>query len=287
MHTMWKGAIQFGLVNIPIKMYSATENKDIKFRYLHKECHTPVQYVRMCPNCKREVNWDEIVKGFEYQPDRFVIVEEEEFKALAGERSKTIDILDFVDLKEIDPIYFDKSYYLAPEDTSQKAYKLLQTAMEKTGKIAIAKVVIRSAETLAAIRIYNGVIVMETIFYPDEVRSIEQLPRVAGNIETSERELEMATQLIESLATEFEPSKYTDEYRKALTEMIESKIQGEEITVSAPKETGQVIDLMRAVQESLELTKKTNPPAENDKEQKEGEVKQKKAKGRKKKAAGE
>jgi DNA end-binding protein Ku len=286
MHTMWKGAIQFGLVNVPVKMYAATENKDIKFRYLHKECHTPVQYVRQCPHCQREVGWDEIVKGFEYQPDRFVIVEDEEIQEIAGRKTKTIDILDFVDLAEIDPIFFDKSYYLAPEETSQKAYKLLQEAMEKTGKIAVAKVMIRSAETLAVIRIYQGVIVMETIFYPDEVRSTEQLPKIAPNVETSERELEMATQLIQSLSTPFDPAKYTDTYRKALTELIEAKIQGEDFSVAAPRETHNVVDLMKALQESLDLAKQSNRTGSAENAAERVQVKGKTTKGRKRKAAG-
>ncbi|RKD25751.1 Ku protein [Ammoniphilus oxalaticus] len=256
MHTMWKGSISFGLVNIPVKMFSATEDKDIRFRYLHKECGTPVKYTKVCPTCDREVQGEEIVRGYEYEKGRFTMMSEEDFEAIAPETRKAIEILDFVKLAEIDPIYFDKTYFLAPHETGDKAYSLLREAMRQTGMIAIAKITIRSKESLAAVRLYEDCIVMETIFYPDEVREVEHVPGLPKGLEVSESELKMATQLIENLATAFDPSKYTDEYRLKLTELIHAKIEGQEIQ-EAPDtpRVGNVVDLMAALQASIEATK--------------------------------
>lgn len=256
MHTMWKGSISFGLVNIPVKMFSATEDKDIRFRYLHKECGTPVKYIKTCPTCDREVQTEEIVKGYEYEKGRFAIITEEDLESIVPETRKAIEILDFVSLEEIDPIYFDKTYFLSPNETGDKAYTLLREAMNKTGKIAIAKITIRSKESLAAVRLYQNCIVMETIFYPDEVRAVDQVPGLPKNAEVSESELNMAVQLIENLATAFDPGKYTDQYREKLTELIHAKIEGEEIQ-EAPEtpKLGKVVDLMAALQASIEATK--------------------------------
>jgi DNA end-binding protein Ku len=256
MHTMWKGSISFGLVNIPVKMYSATEDKDIRFRHLHKECGTPIKYVKSCPTCNREIQYEEIVKGYEYEQGKFVIIQNDEFDAITPETRKSIEILDFVHLEQIDPIYFDKTYFLSPNETGDKAYTLLREAMNKTGKIAIAKITIRSKESLAAVRLYKNCIVMETIFYPDEVRSVEHVPGLPGQTEVSESEMNMAIQLIGNLATDFEPEKYTDDYRKKVTELIHAKIEGEEIQEApeAPR-LGKVVDLMAALQASLEATK--------------------------------
>ncbi|HEX3011901.1 MAG TPA: Ku protein, partial [Syntrophomonadaceae bacterium] len=171
MRTLWKGAVSFGLVNIPVSMYVATENKDIKFNYLHKECMSPIKYQKYCPNCEREISGDEIVKGYEYQKGNYVVINEEDFARLPGEKTKTIDILDFVELSQVDPIYFDKSYYLEPASGGEKAYTLIVKAMQQTQKIAIARVMIRSRQSLAALRVNGQVLVMETIFYPDEIRS--------------------------------------------------------------------------------------------------------------------
>ncbi|MGZ4135575.1 MAG: non-homologous end joining protein Ku, partial [Tumebacillaceae bacterium] len=166
MHTMWKGSISFGLVNIPVKMFAATEDKDIRFKYLHGECKTPVKNIRTCPTCDRQIEWSEVVKGYEYQPGQYVLMDDEEFEKIAPQRSKTIDILHFVDLKEIDPIYFNKSYYLSPEETGSKAYALLRKAMRDTGRIAVAKMILRSSQSLAVVRTYGDVLVMESIYYP-------------------------------------------------------------------------------------------------------------------------
>lgn len=271
MHTMWKGSISFGLVNIPVKMFSATEDKDIRFRHLHKDCGTPIKYSKTCPSCNREIETAEIVKGYEYEKGRFVIIQDEDIESIMPETRKSIEILDFVSLEEIDPIYFDKTYFLSPNETGDKAYTLLREAMNRTGKIAIAKITIRSKESLAAVRLYKNCIVMETIFYPDEVRAVEHVPGLPGHVDLNESEMNMAIQLIENLATEFNPEKYTDEYRAKLTEMIHAKIEGEEIQEApeAPR-LGKVVDLMAALQASLEATKGDKagavPPAEEQEE---------------------
>ncbi|MFV9510661.1 Ku protein [Tepidibacillus sp. LV47] len=255
MHTMWKGSISFGLVNIPIKMFASTEDKEIKFRYLHKVCKTPLKYIRTCPTCNVEVEWGNIVRGVEYEPGRFVLIEEEDLAILEPEYNKAIEIIDFVNLSEIDPIYFDKSYYLSPQDTGAKAYSLLRQGLKETGKIGIAKIVLRSKQSLAAIRVYQNLLVLETLHFPDEVRSVDLVPEIPQNIEVSKKELSMAIQLIENLSAPFEPEKYTDDYREALRELINKKIEGEEIEI--PKEAPQknIIDLMQALQASLEQTK--------------------------------
>ena len=256
MRTMWKGAVNFGLINVPIKMFTATENKNISFKSLHKECQTPIKQKRYCSNCEKEVEYNDIVKGYEFQKDRYVIIEEEDLEAIPGEKSKTIDIVEFVKLEQIDPVYFDKSYYLAPEETGKKAYKLLVNALKETGKIAIAKVVIRSRESLVALRVYEGILIMETMHYPAEIRKSDEVPGINYEINIAEAEVTMAKQLIEGLATDFNPEKYDDNYRTHLLEIIESKIQGKEITHVSEKPTTGVIDLMDALQASLDMVKK-------------------------------
>jgi len=257
MHTMWKGSISFGLVNIPIKMFAATEDKDVRFKYLHRECRTPIKYEKTCPTCNKEISYEDIVRGFEYEPGKYVIIDDEDLKAVKTETNKkAIEILDFVNLSEIDPIYFDKSYYLSPQDTGGKAYNLLRQAMKDTGKIAIAKITIRNKQSLAALRVYNNLLVMETIFYPDEVRSIDLVPGIPENIEVDKKELDMATKLIDNLTEKFEPDKYKDDYREALMELINKKVQGQEIEVPPEAPQRNVIDLMEALQASLKEAKK-------------------------------
>jgi DNA end-binding protein Ku len=255
--TLWKGAVSFGLVNIPVSMFVATENKDIKFNYLHKECMSPVKYQKYCPRCDREIKGDEIVKGYEYQKGSYVVINEDDFARLPGEKTKTIDILDFVDQNQVDPIYFDKSYYLEPASGGEKAYTLIVEAMQQTQKIAIARVMIRSRQSLAALRVHDRVLVMETIFYPDEIRSPATLNQGLDPEKLHDNEIKMAVSLINNLSTDFEPSRYEDENRKALWEMIEAKIAGQEVTAPTVSERGNVVDLMDALKASLELTNKS------------------------------
>jgi DNA end-binding protein Ku len=260
MHTVWKGAISFGLVHVPVKMFSATEEKDIHMKYIHKECITPLSYVRKCTTCDKEVAWDEITKGYEYEPGRFVLFEKDELERLTEGVNKEIQILDFVNLTDIDPIYFQKTYYLAPNETGANAYNLLLTAMRDTGKIGIAKVSIRSKSSLAAIRIIDNCIAMETIFYPDEIRPVSQVPGLPEQVTTSDKELTMAKMLIEQLSTPFEPEKYSDDYRGALLDAIQHKVAGEEVQAAPEQKKTNVIDLMAALQASLEATKPIAAP---------------------------
>lgn len=256
MRPVWKGAISFGLVNIPIKMYTASEDKSVKFKYLHKKCNTPLKYQRTCPLCKEEVEWEDIVRGYEFQKDRFVVIRDEDFESIPTNKTRTVDIIDFCNLKEIDPIYFEKSYYLGPEETGKKAYSLLVSALRDTDRVAIAKVVIRSKQALAAIRIYQDVLVMETMKYPDEVRAKSEVPGVEAEVAVSDRELSMATQLVQEMTAPFEPEKYTDEYRKALLEVIEARIQGQEPEQIDVQPAQGVVDLMESLKASLDAIEK-------------------------------
>ncbi|KGX88319.1 non-homologous end joining protein Ku [Pontibacillus marinus] len=257
MHTMWKGTISFGLVNIPVKLHSATENKDIKLRQLHKECKTPIKYERTCPNCDEEVKSEEIVKAYEYAENKFVVLDEEDLENLKKEQEdKAVEIVDFVKLEEIDPIYFEKSYFISPNEGGSKAYSLLRKALKDTGKIGIAKIIIRSKEQLAIVRIYENTLIMETIHYPDEVRDYQEVPNVPEEEDLGKKELDTAKNLIEQLTTEFEPENYKDEYRTALMELIEAKKNDEEVTTAKPQPTpDNVTDLMEALEKSLEKTK--------------------------------
>src|SRR5699024_3176295 len=258
MHTMWKGTISFGLVNIPVKMHAATENKDVKLRNLHKECQTPVKYQKVCPNCDREVENDEIVKAYEYAKNKFVVLDDEELENLKKEQAdKAVEIMDFVSLDEIDPIYFEKSYYLSPNEGGAKSYGLLRSALEDTGKIGIAKMMIRSKEQLAVIRIYENTLVVETIHYPDEVQDVKDVPNVTAKTHNAEKELETAKMLIDQMSAEFDPEKYKDEYRTALMELIEAKKEGDEVTTTSEKpQPDNVTNLMDALQESLNRAQK-------------------------------
>lgn len=260
MHTIWKGAISFGLVNIPVKMFAATEDKDISMRYLHSKCGSPLSYVRKCPVCEEEVAWENIQKGYEYEKGKFVLIEKDELEQLKTEASREIKILDFVHLSEIDPIYFQKTYYLGPGDTGASAYSLLMKALSNSGKIGIAKVTMRSKTTLAAIRIVDNCIAMETIFYPDEIRAADHVPNLPDHADVAEKELQMAEMLIEQLTTPFDPGKYHDDYRTRLLELIESKVNGEEFKVAPEAPESNVVDLMAALQASLEQVKPKMEP---------------------------
>lgn len=264
MQTMFKGAISFGLVNIPIKMFTATEEKDVRFRSLHKKCHTPIKYKKMCPLCNEEVPPDDIVKGFEYEPGKFVIVTDEDLeKAKTEVQARTIEIVDFVNLAEIDPIYYEKTYYLAPQPevaSSAKAYALLRDAMNESGRIAVARITIRNKQTLCVLRVYNNVMALETIYYPDEIRPVSEVPALPGEIKADAREIEIAKQLIDNLTAKFDAAKYTDEYREALRSIIEAKIAGREVVAQPEAPESNVIDLMEALKASIEKTQKEKAP---------------------------
>ncbi|MGM0883919.1 MAG: Ku protein [Bacillota bacterium] len=261
MHTVWKGAISFGLVHVPVKMFTATEDKDVHFRSIHKDCGTPISNKRTCLHCDKEVGLDEIAKGFEYEKGKFVLFNEEEIEALKPESARVIQILDFVDLTDIDPLYYQKAYYLSPDMAGAGAYSLLLEAIKQTGKIGIAKISIRSKSSLAAIRVVGNCLCMETMHYPDEIRSIAHIPNLPDQVNVNEKELQMAKMLIEQLSETFDPEKYTDDYRIAMLEAIQHKIAGESVDIIAAPAAGRtnVIDLMAALQASLEAAK--TPPA--------------------------
>lgn len=256
MRPLWKGAVSFGLVYVPVKMYAATEKKDVRFNYLHDRCKNPIQYRRYCPYCDEEVPVKELVRGYQYEKGKYVVIREEEFEKLAAEVTKSIDIMDFVDLANIDPVYYDRTYYLVPGEGGEKVYELLKRAMADTGKVAIARVVIRSRESLAALRVAEDVVVMSTMHYPDEVRESKQLQELNYKVRLHDNEVKMAVNLIESLSSDFEPEKYTNEYREALMEIIQARIAGKAVEVPAKPETGKVVDLMSALKASIEMANK-------------------------------
>ena len=261
MHTMWKGSISFGLVNIPIKLHTATEDKDIKLRTLHKKCHSPIKYEKVCSVCNEELKPEEIVKAYEYTKGKYVVLEEEELEKLRKENEdKAVEIIDFVKMDEIDPIFYNRSYYMSPNEGGGKAYSLLRKALKESQKVGIAKIVIRAKEQLAIVRVYENTLVMETIHFPDEVRSASDVPSVPAEDKVTEKELDTAIMLIDQLTTEFEPEKYTDEYRTALLELIESKRTGQEVVNAKEKEpVTNVTDLMAALQASIDRTKPETP----------------------------
>jgi DNA end-binding protein Ku len=256
--SIWSGAISFGLVNVPVKLYSAVSRKTVRFHQLNRETGNRISQRRVDPVTEEEVSYEDIVKGYELTKDSYVIITPEELESLDPEKTRTIDIEDFVDLEDIDPIYYDHPYYLVPDTGATKAYGLLLNAMQESGKVAIAKVVLRSKEQLVAIRPQDDLLCMETMIFADEVvphDSIDDLPD-AKDLKASARELKMAQQLIDSLSTEWEPEKYRDEYREQVLALIERKAAGEEIAVQpeAPQPT-KVPDLMAALEASLAAVK--------------------------------
>ena len=250
---IWSGAISFGLVNVPVKVYPAISRKSIRFHQLHDKDSTPIRQKRVCPADGEEVPYEHVVKGYEVAKDQYVVIEPEELEAIDAKRTHTVDIQDFVLLEEIDPIYYDSSYYLAPATGAAKAYGLLLQAMKDSGKVAIGRVVIRTKEYLAAIRPAGDALMMSTMVFADEVvdaDKLEELPARDGK--PGKREVEMAQRLIESLTVDFDPSRYHDEYRERVLDLIERKARGEDIAVRpAEPEEGPAPDLMAALEASL------------------------------------
>jgi DNA end-binding protein Ku len=256
--SMWKGAISFGLVTIPVAVYPATEEKSVKFNQLHDEDMGRIRYKRVCDVDGEEVPYDHIVKGYELEKDRYVVLEDEDFDAVPVESSRTIDIQQFVDLEEIDPILFKKSYYLVPEETGAKAYALLRRALEEESKVGISKVSFRDKEHLAALRFKDDVFVLETMFWPDEIRAAE-FDTVHEDGKIREQEVEMAKSLIENLSEPWNPDAFKDEYREALLEIVEKKAAGEEIEAAPEAQPARVVDLMEALKASVEAVKQKGP----------------------------
>jgi DNA end-binding protein Ku len=250
---IWTGSISFGLVAVPVRVVSATKSQDVRFNQLEEGTNARIRYRKVSEATGDEVPNDRIRKGYEISPGQYVVVDDEEMKALAPKSSRMIEIEDFVNLEEIDPVFFEQPYYLAPDATSLKAYRLLVEAMTELRKVAIGRVVIRSKERLVAIRPVDGVLCLETMRYADEVLARDGLlPEDAAPAEPTEKELTMARQLIEALSDHFEPGRYHDEYREQLLGIIERKAAGEEIVAEPTvEEPGKVVDLMAALEASL------------------------------------
>ena len=255
--SIWGGAISFGLVNVPVKLYTAVRKKDVRFHQLHGPDGARINQKRVCSADGEEVAYEDIVKGYEISKGQYVIIEPEELDALDPETTHTIDIEDFVELDQIDPLFFDASYYVLPDKRGEKAYRLLLEAMRDAGKVGIAKVVMRSKQYLVAVRPVGEALVMSTMNFADEVVPQDELEGLPGPSENvSDRELKMASQLIDSLSTEFDPTRYEDTYREKVLELIEKKAQGQEIVApEEPKAATPVVDLMAALEASLAAAK--------------------------------
>ncbi len=261
--SIWNGVISFGMVSIPVKLYTATQSKDISFHLLHKECNTRLQQLRWCPTHERAVEWSEVVRGYEYARDEHVILTEEDFEKLPLPSKQTVELSAFVKAEEIDPVYYEKSYYLEPDAKGIKPFALLMTALREKRLTGIAKIAVRNKEQLCALRPMDGTLILETLFYPDEIRVEKtELPDVT----ISDKELEMAYTLIDLLSEEFEPEKYKDEYRDALMKLIEAKLEGEELPEVAAAGPAKVTDIMSALRASVEAAKKRKKGDEDEEE---------------------
>jgi len=251
-HSLGSGTISFGLVSIPVRLYTAASPAGVSFNQLHGVCGSRIRQQTFCPKCNKTVERAELVRGYEFAKDQYVQVKDDELKALEGEASKIIDIAEFVPLSEVDPIYFEKAYYLGPDKGGEKAYRLLSDAMEKAGQVALAKYVMRGKESLVLIRAAQNGLMLHTMYFADEVRNFDEVDK-GQSAKIKEGELDLALQLINGLATEsFSPERYTDEYRHRVLGMINQKVEGQEVTVSEPAAPrAQVIDLMEALKESL------------------------------------
>ena len=251
---IWSGTISFGMVSIPVRLYTATQSHDVHFHLLHKKDGVRLQNVRWCPKDEKAVPWDEVVRGFEYAKGNYVPITEEDLDQLPVKTVHTVDISDFVKLEEVDPIYYDKAYYLAPEETGAKAFVLLRQALAQTGRAAVAKVAIRDKESLCLVRPYQDVLSMDTLFYANEIRSTKDI--AVDGVGVSPKEIEMAVSLIENLSDSFDPQRYHDEYQAALKKLIDARVAGAPLP-APPSERGEkIVDLMEALRASVEATKK-------------------------------
>lgn len=254
MRSIWKGSISFGLVYIPVRLYAATEDKSISFNLLHRRCGSRVRYQRWCPHCRIQLEQEDIVRGYAYAPDQYVILQDEDFENLPVPTARTIQIHNFVELGAIDPVYYERSYYLEPAEGGRRAYTLLREAMRRTERAALAKVAIRARESLACLRVFDDdTLILETMRYPDEIRPTGALAGLQEKEPVEEAELELAIHLIQRLAAPFEPHRYQDQYRLALQERIEARIQGRDITQApAAPVSPPVADLLAALRASLD-----------------------------------
>jgi DNA end-binding protein Ku len=248
-----KGAISFGLVNIPVDLYTATQDISISFNQLHKDCKQRIKYKKTCPACNiDEVKSEDIIKGYEYEENKYVIMNEEDFEKIKTQKDKSISILHFTDLNKIDPIFYEKAYYVVPSG-SDKAYSLLKSALESENKVAIGKTVMGTKEHLVTIRPTKECLLIETMYFLDEIKAI---PKPFTSIETNQAELEMAKKLINNMTSDFKPELYKDEYNEKVKNAIQQKINGQEVTEVHPQQPSNVIDLMDALKRSVEASKK-------------------------------
>lgn len=252
--TMWRGAISFGLVTIPVKVFPSTEEKSLKFNQLHDKDHGRIKMKRVCSKCGEEVPFENIVKGYEVEKDVYVTLTDDDFEAVPVASSRAIDIQQFVELQEIDPIYFKKSYYLVPDETGIKAYNLLRKALEDESKVGVAKVSFRDKEHLAALRFRDKTFILETMYWPDEIRAAD-FEELDKEVDVRPQEVQMAKSLIENLSEPFNPEAYEDEYRVALQKIVDAKVKGEEIEVVETEAPSKVVDLMEALKASVEAVK--------------------------------
>jgi DNA end-binding protein Ku len=255
--SIWKGAISFGLVTIPVKLYSATEAKDVSFHQVRRSDGSRIKYKRVAAVDGEEVSYGDIAKGYELSSGETVVLTDDDFKDLPLTTSRAIDVLQFVPLEEVDPIYFEKSYYLEPDKAGTKPYVLLRDALEQSGKVAVVKIALRNRESLATLRVRDGVFVLETMLWPDEVREPD-FGFLEEDVEVRQQELAMAGSLIDTLSGDFDPSQYKDDYREALQAVIEAKVEGREVVQPAQDQptAGTVVDLMAALRASVEAAKK-------------------------------
>lgn len=259
MRSIWKGAISFGLVSIPVKLYTATEERDVSFHQVHRDDGGRIRYKRVCSLDGHEVPYADIAKGYELPGGEMVVLTDDDLAELPLSTSRVVDVLSFVPLDQVDPIYFAKSYYLEPDKAATKPYLLLRNALERSGMVALVKVAIRTKEVLATLRVRDGVLVLETMIWPDEVRTPD-FPFLEEDVTVRPQELTMAESLIESMAGDFDPTQYHDEYREALQQVVEAKVEGREIVEPQPEAVapgGAVVDLMAALRESVAAAKRS------------------------------
>jgi DNA end-binding protein Ku len=255
--SVWKGFLTFGLISIPIRLFSAARSERISLNQLHKVCNSRIRMPLFCPVCDRKVERNEIVKGYEYEKDQYVLFDQEELDKIEPESARAMEILEFVKVEEIDPLYYESSYYVTPEDEGKKAYELLLKAMEQTGYAAIAKLTMHQREHIVVIRPRENGMTLHTMYYNNEIRQVAEYGQTNGAAEPKEQEKKLATQLIESLATKFEPGKYKDQYQESMLGLIQAKQQGREVSAAPHVKLAPVIDLMDALRKSIAEKEKT------------------------------
>ncbi len=274
--SIWKGHITFGLVSIPVRLFAAARGERMSFNQLHKECHSRIRQPLFCPTCNRQVERSEIVKGYEYEKEQYVLVDDKELEKIAPPSASTMEILEFVRVADVDPVFFDASYYVVPEEAGRKAYYLLVCTMEESGHAAVARLTMHQREFTVVIRPRRNGLTLHTIFYPNEVRAVAEYGQET-KMDVTQQELQLAEKLVESLAAEFQPEKYKDQYQDRLKTLIDAKLAGREVAEVAKPQLAPVIDLMDALKKSLAqreaVPRKPLAPALAEAEQKKGRKK--------------